>query len=515
MAKGQLSYEMDGCAPLVNDHGTIRLLKARHPLIKASQVVPVDVQIERKISALVITGPNTGGKTVTLKTIGLLTCMGQSGLHIPAEPGSELACFDKVLADIGDEQSIEQSLSTFSSHMSNIVEMIEQADSRSLFLFDELGAGTDPTEGAALAMSILKYAQSRQAKIVATTHYSELKAFAYNTPSFINASMEFDIGTLSPTYRLLMGVPGKSNAFEISRRLGLPEVIIDDAMSSLSSEDIAVSAMLAQLEDMRRELAESQQQSDKLTEYLAEQEKLLHEKQQQLEMREADIIRKANLKAQKIIDDTLSRSRALFDEQQKRIKEQESAQRVWQESQRKLKNWREQLEEDLPEPVFSGQAPVNVKQGEQVFLPKFNQHGSVLSLPDKDGELMVQVGVVKMKVKLSELRLSTNQEPRSKGKKRGQGSGVADLSYRKSSTIAASLDLHGLDTMEALPILEKYIDDAFIAGLRTVQINHGRGTGALRKFVREFLHGHRLVKSFRDGGYHEGGIGVTVVEMNI
>ena len=517
LAKGQLSYDMDGAAPTVNENGRIRLIKARHPLIPAKQVVPVDLQLERKVTAMVITGPNTGGKTVTLKTIGLLTVMGLAGLHIPAETGSEIACFDHVCADIGDEQSIEQSLSTFSSHMRNIVDILSLANRRCLLLFDELGAGTDPTEGAALAMSILKFVQDSGAKCVATTHYSELKAFAYNTPGFVNASMEFDLATLSPTYRLIMGLPGKSNAFDISRRLGLPESIITDAAASLSSDDAAVAAMLSNLEDMRRELAVEKERAAAFASSAAGREQHLREKEQQLAARESEMLRKANEKAQAIIDQTLAQSRALFEEQQARVNEQQSAQRVWQESQRKLKSLRQQLEEEAPAPVYAGQAPKSVKLGDGVFLPRLNQHGSVLSLPNKEGEVTVQVGVLKMTAKLADLRLSKEDKPKPqrKGHLSRGGESTSGLTMRKSASVDANLDLHGLDTMEALPLLDKYIDDAFIAGLRTVQINHGRGTGALRNFVHEYLHGNRLVKAYRDGSYHEGGIGVTSVELNI
>lgn len=511
-AKGRLSNEMDAMAPKLNDDGSFRLVKARHPLIAASSVVPVDVQLERNISAMIITGPNTGGKTVTLKLVGLLTCMALAGLHIPADSGSEIGCYDAVFADIGDEQSIEQSLSTFSSHMKNIVAILDAADQRSLVLLDELGAGTDPTEGAALAMAILGHLQERGARVIATTHYSELKAFAYNTPGFINASMEFDVATLSPTYRLIMGEPGKSNAFEISRRLGLPEQIITAAEANLSSEDVAVTAMLANLEDARRELAAQQEKIEKAEVYARTKEDYLRRQEQKMEARQAEIIRKANLEAQRIIDDTRAKSKALFEEEQRKIAAKESAQRTWQEAQRKLKTWREQLEEEIPEPVFEGRPPRRLHSGDYVYLPKFNQYGYVLAGPDSDGEVFVQVGVVKLKAKLDELREA--QPPQQKpaaGRRRGNSGAIA---VDKARSVEPVLDLHGLDTLEAEPILDKYLDDAFIAGLRTVEINHGRGTGALRKFVREYLKDHRLVKSYHTAANNEGGLGVTVVELN-
>ena len=514
LAKGQLSWEMDGCSAKVNDQGVWKLIKARHPLIPAAKVVPVDARLDKGVSAMVITGPNTGGKTVLLKTIGLLTVMALSGLHIPAELGTEVACVDAVWADIGDEQSIEQSLSTFSAHMSNIVNILQQADEHCLVLLDELGAGTDPTEGAALAMSILNHLQATGAKTVATTHYSELKAFAYNTPGFINACMEFDVQTLSPTYRLLMGLPGKSNAFEISARLGLPQHIIDDAAASLTTEDVAVTAMLANLEDLRRELSEEQEKIKLLRAAAEDREKQLAQREHRLKAEQAEILRRAHADAQKLLDETMDKSRALYDEQQKAIAERKSAERTWQEARKRLLSWREQLEEENPQPVYGGAAPTKVSIGDYVYLPKLNQSGTVISLPDSDGEVDLQVGVLKLRVKMSEIRLSDSEPPKKTKARRGGGVSAGAITMRKSAIVEPSLNLHGLETLEVLPILDKYIDDAFLAGLRQVEINHGRGTGTLRNFVHRYLKDNRLVKSFRDGGYHEGGIGVTIVELD-
>ena len=515
-AKGKLSMEMDGCAPRLNDNGTFKLIKARHPLINAGKVVPIDVRLDKDTAAMIITGPNTGGKTVTLKTIGLLTIMACAGLHIPAESGSEVSCYDSVWADIGDEQSIEQSLSTFSSHMSNIVAILEKADHRSLVLLDELGAGTDPTEGAALAMAILDHLKNRGVHTVATTHYSELKAFAFNTPGFINASMEFDVATLSPTYHLIMGAPGKSNAFEISRRLGLPEEIIASAEEGLSQEDMAVSAMLANLEDTRREIAAQQEKIDKAEAYARSKEDFLRHQEQKLDARRAEIIRKANLEAQSIINETKELTKQLMKDQQRAIEEKKNAQRAWQEAQKKLKNWQEQLEEEIPEPVYAGKAPEKLLPGDHVQLPKLNQSGYVVSGPDEAGDVFVQVGVVKMKVKISELRLEKEEQPKKKGKRKGRVNSIgSSIAMSKAAMVEPSLDLHGMDKMEALPILDKYIDDAFIAGLKQVEINHGRGTGVLRAFVQQYLRGHKLVKSFRTADGFEGGLGVTIVELNV
>ncbi|MDO4581349.1 MAG: endonuclease MutS2 [Bacillota bacterium] len=509
MAKGQYSYELDGCMPKINRQGRIRLIKARHPLIPAERVVPIDVLLERNIQAMVITGPNTGGKTVTLKTIGLLTAMAMAGLHIPAEYGSELSAFAGIYADIGDEQSIEQSLSTFSSHMSNIVEISAEAKEDCLVLLDELGAGTDPTEGAALAMAILRYLKERGAKIVATTHYSELKAFAYNNEGFINASMEFDIATLSPTYRLQMGIPGKSNAFEISRRLGLDESIIDAAAASLSTEDVAVAAMLAELEDLRRSLSEQQQQLQQREQDMRQREQQLTAARQLAARQHAEAIAAANNEAQRILDETLEKSRALYQQQQQQIAEKKSAERVWQETQKQLKSWREQLEKQRPEPVFAGDAPKKVEAGDYFYLPKLDKYGYALAGED-NGEVLLQVGLIKLRAKLKDIRAAQPREEQGGRKSYGGGK----IAVNKAAAVESSLDLHGLETMEALPLLDKYIDDAFIAGLRQVQINHGRGTGALRRFVREYLRGHRLVRSYRDGDNYEGGRGVTIVELD-
>ncbi|NLF80158.1 MAG: endonuclease MutS2 [Clostridia bacterium] len=512
-AKGSYSYELDGIAPRIDANGNFRLLAARHPLIPAHQVVPIEVRLERNTSAMVITGPNTGGKTVTLKTIGLLTCMALSGLHIPAEGGSEIGCYNAVWADIGDEQSIEQSLSTFSSHMSNIVIILGQAGPRSLVLLDELGAGTDPTEGAALAMAILEYLKNAGARVVATTHYSELKAFAYNNPGFINASMEFDLATLSPTYRLIMGAPGKSNAFEISRRLGLPEPVIKAAEAGLSSEDAAVAAMLANLEDARRDLTAQREKVEKAAIFAQSKEQYLRRETQKLEAEKSEIIRGANLEAQKIVEQVRAECKALLAEQQKAAEEKKLNHKAWQEAQKKLKSWQQQLAEEIPEPVFAGQAPDSLQSGDYVHLPRLNQYGYVVSTPDADGDVFVQVGVIKLKAKLAELRLAAEEKPKKSG--RNKSSGAGGIAMRKASSIMPYLDLHGLDTMEALPVLDKYIDDAFIAGLKTVEINHGRGTGALRSFVQNYLRGHRLVKSFHNAASNEGGLGVTVVDLDL
>jgi DNA mismatch repair protein MutS2 len=508
-AKARLSNEMDGTAPKINDQGFIRMLKARHPLIDAAQVVPIDVRLERNINAMVITGPNTGGKTVTLKTVGLLTLMALAGLHIPTEDGSDISFFGQIFADIGDEQSIEQNLSTFSSHMVNIINILAAADTHSLVLLDELGAGTDPTEGAALAMAILEHLKKLGAKIVATTHYSELKAFAYNNPGFINASVEFDIATLSPTYRLTMGIPGKSNAFEISRRLGIEEEIIMAATEFVSAEDVQVAHLLANLEDLRAQVAEEKAETQKQAAKIREQEGLVQAKGHHAEAEATEIIRKANMESQKIIAETIAKSETIYKEMMTRMDDEKTAQKAFTESKRKLKTWQEQLAEDLPEPVFEGEAPKKVDIGDYVYLPKLNQHGVVLTLPDSGNEVAVQVGVLKIMIPLADLRLA-EEKPQIKSHIKSGQTGI-----EKSLHTRPEINLHGMDAVSAIQMLEKYLDDAFIANIKTVRVIHGRGMGILRAAVSEYLTKHRLVKGFRAGDYNEGGIGVTVVELDL
>ncbi|MCL2816865.1 MAG: endonuclease MutS2 [Clostridiales bacterium] len=509
-AKARLSHDYNGAAPKINERGYIRLIAARHPLINPAKVVPVEIKLEKDICAMVVTGPNTGGKTVTLKTIGLLTLMALSGLEIPAETGSEVSFFAAVFADIGDEQSIEQSLSTFSSHMVSIVEILQNAGADSLVLLDELGAGTDPAEGAALAMALLDTLKRRGAKTVATTHYSELKAFAYNNPGFLNASMEFDVETLSPTFRLLMGVPGKSNAFEISRRLGLPEEIIGEAVRFLTTEDAQIADLLLNLEEARRQAAKEKEEARAALIRTQEKEKELLREQEALKIKEAEIVREAHEKSRLIVAETMKKSEALYREMQEKLLEERERERAWQESKRKLKTWQEQLENEQPEIPFAGQPPASVTAGQTVFIPRFNQKAVVLSPPNSGGEVAVRAGVLKMMLPLSDLRL-TAEEKTEETKKKNSG----DIQREKAMGIKSEVDLRGLDSIEALEALDKYIDDAFVAGLKQVRIIHGKGTGALRAAVASYLKGNRLVKAFNAGGYHDGGIGVTIAELNV
>ena len=509
-AKGKLSHAMDAAAPKISERGGMRLLQARHPLIAAKQVVPINVALENNRMALIITGPNTGGKTVTLKTIGLLTLMALAGLHIPAEPESTVPCFAHVLADIGDEQSIEQSLSTFSSHMVNIVEILAMADDKSLVLLDELGAGTDPTEGAALAMAILENLHKRGTALVATTHYSELKAFAYNHPGFVNASVEFDVATLSPTYRLMMGVPGKSNAFEISRRLGLGEAVIEAAADFLTQEDAQVASLLTNLEELRREVAGQREEAEKAKAVVEVREAKLREEGQRMATEKANILHQAHEQAKKLVEDTLTQTKTVYQDAVARSASEQEATRAFQEAQKKLKDWRQQLEDEIPQPTLSGEAPENLAVGDYVFLPKLRQYGYIITAPE-GGEAGVQVGVLKLRMKINELRAAEPKEERPAPRRVNQGG----MGFAKAQTLETELNLHGLDSIEALELLDKYLDDAFIAGLKTLRVNHGRGTGVLRKTVRDHLRSHRLVKNYRQADYHEGGVGVTVVELDL
>jgi len=513
-AKGRYSYLLEGMAPKISDSGVISLTQARHPLIAADKVVPIDVTIDKKTAAMIITGPNTGGKTVTLKTVGLLTLMGLAGLHIPTKSGSEISYFNKVFADIGDEQSIEQSLSTFSSHMANIVKILAQADEKSLVLLDELGAGTDPTEGAALAMAILEHLQKCRSKVLATTHYSELKAYACNNPATINASVEFDLATLSPTYRLLTGVPGKSNAFEISRRLGLKDSIVDTAASFLSSEDVQITAMLANLEDMRRELTNQKRQLDTALAECAEREQHLRDQEQHGERERAEALIEANHQAQQLVAATMDQCSDLYQQIRKQASvDTAAAQKSFQQAQVELKKMKKKAEQEKPELPIAGEAPRQLLVGERVFLPRLNNEAVVLKLSDSDGQVLLQVGALKLKYAFSDIRLIDEDKTASI---RSFGSGrFGKIQMEKALAVKSEIDLHGLEVLEAVNVLDKYIDDAFIAGAKKVKIIHGRGTGALRKGIREYLQGHRLVKSFKDGEYNDGGIGATIVELDV
>ncbi len=512
-AKGKLSRKMNASLPELNQDGIINIKKGRHPLISEKVVVPTDIYLGDSFDTLVITGPNTGGKTVSLKTLGLFTLMAQSGLCIPAAGGSRIAVFENVFADIGDEQSIEQSLSTFSAHMTNIIRILKNADYKSLILFDELCSGTDPTEGAALAISILKRAQALGAKVAATTHYSEIKLFALSTDRVENAACEFDVASLRPTYRLLIGVPGKSNAFAISRRLGLDEGVIEEAQTLLTSENTRFEDVISTLEEHRakaqEELSEAREareasEADRET-AAKEREKINRERQRILDAARKDakrIYERAKAEAdeivkkmQKLLDESAQNNRAAIEE-----------------GRRSLKKGLDKATDRLSEDVFSSKSkekldPKKITLGQTVEITTMNQVGTVLTLPDKKGDLTVQVGILKIKTNVS--ALAPGKAPK---KKKDSQSYIVGES-RAYMDIKPELDLRGETVDDALMLTDKYLDDASLAHFETVTIIHGKGTGALRSAITDMLRHHPHARSFRAGKYGEGEAGVTVVEI--
>lgn len=510
-AKGKLALDMKATKPSLNDRGFINIKKARHPILDVENVVPIDIYLGDEFTSLVITGPNTGGKTVTLKTVGLLTLMAQSGLHIPADYNSEIAVFDQIFADIGDEQSIEQSLSTFSSHMTNIVDILNNVGPNSLVLFDELGAGTDPTEGAALAMSILDHLLKMQVRTIATTHYSQLKLYALTTENVRNASVEFDVETLRPTYRLLIGVPGKSNAFEISRRLGLQDYIISYARDLISQENIEFEDVLQAIERDRIKTEESREEAERLKKEIEDlREDLAKEKEKTRRMRE-DIIRKAKEEARDILQEAKIQSDLIISELRdiSRQVDREKNRRI-QEAKDMLSSQIDELDNSLVKDLLnvkSKKPPKNLKIGETVEVLSLNQKGEVLSRPDENGNVTVQVGIMKVNVHISTLR-RTSGEVEAKQEKKSK-----TLISSKSKTIKNELDIRGRTIEEAILELDKYIDDSYLAGFKEVYIIHGKGTGALREGLQSYFKQHRLIKSHRIGKYAEGGTGVTVLEI--
>jgi len=506
MAKGRLSEKMRGEPAKINEKGYIDLRKARHPLI-SGEVVPIDVRLPANTRVMVITGPNTGGKTVTLKTVGLLTLMSLCGLHIPAASGSEVAFYSKFFADIGDEQSIEQSLSTFSSHMTNIVRILEEADNETLVILDELGSGTDPTEGAALAMSILEYLFNIGAKILATTHYSELKTFAYNRPGFINASVEFDVQSLCPTYRLIMGLPGKSNAFEIAARLGLDAPIIEQAASFLSNDDLQVSDLIMRLENDSLEASKAREEADNIKKRLLLEEEKFKEQEIELHNREAEIIRRANQESLRLVQETKAEMEHLY----KELKNNSGTNlhKDMQEARESLKKREKKLFDTLPEDQYAGIAPRTVEPGQLVEIPKLQQKGQVLSVPDDNEDLLVQIGIMKVTVNLADLRLYEEKNKMSGQVYKG------NIHSNKAKDIKPEIDLRGMTVDEAIEKLDKYIDDSFLGGLKQLRVIHGKGTGALRAGLLDYLKSHRLVKEYQQGDYYDGGLGVTIVTLNL
>ncbi|GAB1530174.1 MULTISPECIES: endonuclease MutS2 [Brevibacillus] len=505
-AKAQLAWSMKAICPRINDRGYVNMRKARHPLIPREVVVPVDVELGGEYQAIVVTGPNTGGKTVSLKTIGLLSLMTMAGLHIPAEEESEMTVFSSIFADIGDEQSIEQSLSTFSSHMTNIIQILAKMDDKSLVLFDELGAGTDPTEGAALAMSIIDHVIDSGARLVATTHYSELKAYAYDRPEVINASVEFDVQTLRPTYRLLIGVPGRSNAFAIARRLGLPEHIIDVARGSISEEDNQVESMIASLERNRKSA-----EADRLAAKAARQE--AEELRRQLEEERAQFAEEKNKRMERAEDEARIAVQLAKEEAETIIRElremmaegMEIKEHRLIDAKKRLGNAVLELEKEKVKKPAKAVRATQIKVGDEVMVTSFGQKGTVLEKVNNE-EFLVQIGIMKMKVKRDDMHVqnSIQQKP--------QAAPYTSVK-RRSDNIKMDLDLRGYNVEDSIREIDQFLDDALLAGLHSVSIIHGHGTGVLRKGVHEYLRSHRNVKSFRLGGQGEGGVGATIAEL--
>lgn len=512
-ARAQLSYQLNASRPEVRRRGGVTLRRARHPLLDQARAVPITVELGQQFDTLVITGPNTGGKTVTLKTIGLLCLMAQCGLHIPADSGSAVRVFHRVLADVGDEQSIEQSLSTFSAHMSNIVQILREVDDQSLLLFDELGAGTDPIEGAALAIAIIESARSQGALIAATTHYAELKTFAMTTAGVENASCEFDVQTLRPTYRLLIGIPGKSNAFAISRRLGLDESVIQAAQQQMDSDSVRFEDVLTQLEEKRQRLEKAQAEADRLWRQREEDARKARTFREQMEKAKDNARTKGEAEAKRIVRQAQAQADEIF-AQLDQLRRQQQKQINFQElndAKAAVRHSLNQAQEALhlrsepQEPAYAPSRPIEV--GDLVELPGVKMAASVLAV-NNDGTLLLQAGKMKMTVKAQQVRLPEGQ-PKKKPAAPVGGSPKLNLQSRASS----ELDIRGYETLEAESVVENYIDSAVMAKLGTVTIIHGKGTGALRKAVHEMLKRNKAVKSFRLGRYGEGEAGVTVVEL--
>lgn len=510
-ARAKLSFAMNAIEPQIRTDGALELKRARHPLIDKQTVVPISVRLGTDFDTLIITGPNTGGKTVTLKTIGLLTLMAECGLHVPADDGSFVSVFPLVLADIGDEQSIEQSLSTFSAHMKNIVEIVSVCDSESLVLLDELGAGTDPAEGAALAVALIEFCRQCGAKVAATTHYAELKIYAMRTEGVINASCEFDVETLKPTYRLLIGIPGKSNAFAISRRLGLPEHIIDKARSMVNENDTNFEDVLNQLEQQRQEMERARAEAEHLRLETEKQKKQSEQYYNEIKLQREKAAQQAKKEAQFIIDDARRAANQVYEELKQLRKQAHDSADVQNQNERQaalrrtLNEAEEKLaggEEKKPRPKSSRE----IRVGDTVELIKYGSRATVLSI-GKDGTYQLQAGIMKVNAKADEIYLLENQ-PKGNVKKVIEGK-VREL----KAAVSPELDLRGMAVDEALPVLDNFLDSAFLANLPTVRIIHGKGTGVLRSAVQDELRRSNYIKSFRLGVYGEGESGVTIAEF--
>ena len=512
-ARGALALSMNASRPMFNEEGRIRIREGRHPLLNAKTVVPITVSLGEDFTLLIITGPNTGGKTVSLKTVGLFTLMGQAGLHIPAGDHSELAVFRQVYADIGDEQSIEQSLSTFSSHMTNIVSFLKKVDERSLVLFDELGAGTDPTEGAALATAILSYLHQRRIRTMATTHYSELKVYALSTPGVENACCEFDVESLRPTYRLLIGIPGKSNAFAISGKLGLPDFIIEDAKKRLSEQDVSFEDLLSDLEASRRTIEKEQEE---IAVYRREAEALKQkakESQAKLDEQRDRVLREANEKANAILREAKEVADETIKNFRKFGRENISAAEMEKERDRLRRKINDtaaasSLKAQKPKKKYK---PSDFKLGESVKVLSMNLTGTITSRPDSKGNVTVQMGILRSQVNISDLEII--EEPSPYAPKKLKHSSKGRIGMSKSLSVSPEINLLGKTVDEAVAELDKYLDDALLSHLNTVRIVHGKGTGALRKGIHEYLRRQKHVKSYHLAEFGEGDAGVTIVEL--
>lgn len=513
-AKASLARQMNACAPKINHEGRIRIIRGRHPLIDPQKVVPLDIHLGDAFTTLIITGPNTGGKTVTLKTTGLFTLMAQAGLQIPADYGTELAVFDDVFADIGDEQSIEQSLSTFSGHMKNIVSILEQVSPDSLVLFDELGAGTDPTEGAALAQSILSTLLAMHTRTVATTHYSELKEYALTTDQVENASVEFDVATLRPTYRLSIGIPGKSNAFEISRKLGLPEHVIDNAKELLSREQVRFEDVIANAEYHRQVAQKEREIAEEARAEMVEIRNQAEAERKRLEEQRDRAIRKAKDEAKRIVENARRESEAVIAELRAMKKAGGAQEHEIQRVKKRVEQAQEALADKQEE--VGGEIPKQVRVGDMVHIASMDVDATVVSPPDAKGYVQLKAGMMKMRAQLSDLRTLTStqqmikKEQKKLERKKSMRETRVDITARP---VRQELDVRGLTLEEALDEVRKFLDDAMLSSLGEVSIIHGVGTGVLRAGIHDCLRRHPCVSQFRLGRYGEGEAGVTIVSL--
>ena len=511
-AKAKLAYRMRAWEPIMNDQGRVELRNARHPLIDQKKVVPISLRLGSDFDTMIITGPNTGGKTVTLKTIGLLTLMAECGLHVPAGDGSTLSTFDAILADIGDEQSIAQSLSTFSSHMRTIVDVVDQCDDRTLVLFDELGAGTDPAEGAALAMAIIEFCRKMRSHVVATTHYAELKLYAMRTKGVINASCEFDVESLRPTYKLLIGIPGKSNAFAISRKLGLSETILKEADDLVGKSDKDFEDVLSQLEQQRQQMESARVEAERLRQETAKIKQQSEEYNAQLQKEKEKAMEAARREAQQIIEDARYAANAASEELKalrKQLQDSADASNINQrqaEVRRSLNEMESKIRASQPEQKRP-EPKRGILVGDTVELLKLGTKASVIAI-NKDGTYQLQAGILKMTAKADEIYLLENENPyKTKGRPAHSGREM------KMAAMSNEVDLRGMDTVEAICVMERYLDEAMRSNLPTVRIIHGKGTGALRAAVQQALRKNKFVKKFRLGVYGEGEDGVTIAEF--